>query len=239
MRSSRMRRGREMDEWMKVETKHEIDNLLFVGYRRNLGGIRSTHRSGLMLILHPSSLILLIICGRCQSYQVSDACCRVNEFVSEEEVQTASGNPMRKRNEHLADPDTEVERARKLIAETCTDHTISQIETKEDKIVYTGGCTHEEFEKGLLGRKVTGCERKGKVYVVTSMRISEGRSNLNLNLIGQVLDDAFWRRSFARDALWHEWDDPSERSSLIRPPFPVRGCTDTPHRSEVVSRLGT
>ncbi|KLT42586.1 hypothetical protein CC85DRAFT_285319 [Cutaneotrichosporon oleaginosum] len=60
----------------------------------------------------------------------------------------------------------EVERARKLIAETCTGCVITEVDTVEDKIVYDG-TDHLEFAKELLGRTVTGCERKGKQFWIT------------------------------------------------------------------------
>lgn len=40
---------------------------------------------------------------------------------------------------------TEVERARKLIEETCKGYKIAHVDTHEDKIVYTGGITHEDY----------------------------------------------------------------------------------------------
>lgn len=78
-----------------------------------------------------------------------------------------------------ADPVSEVERARKLIQDTCKGYKISSVETTEDKIVYTGGADHAQFvswsttardlfthsllqAKELEGRTITGCERKGK-----------------------------------------------------------------------------
>ena len=39
----------------------------------------------------------------------------------------------------------EVERARKLIEETCTGYKIAHVDTFEDKIVYTGGIAHEDY----------------------------------------------------------------------------------------------
>jgi formamidopyrimidine-DNA glycosylase len=60
----------------------------------------------------------------------------------------------------------EVERARKLIADACTGYTIADVDAREDKIVYTGGCTHEDYMRELRGRTIRGCERKGKVYVL-------------------------------------------------------------------------
>ncbi|KAJ9103600.1 hypothetical protein QFC20_004756 [Naganishia adeliensis] len=57
----------------------------------------------------------------------------------------------------------EVERARKLIEETCKGYKIAHVDTHEDKIVYTGGITHEDYAKALVGRTITGCSRKGKM----------------------------------------------------------------------------
>lgn len=42
-------------------------------------------------------------------------------------------------------PRSEVERARKLIADSCTGYRIASVETAEDKIVYTGGTVHTDF----------------------------------------------------------------------------------------------
>ncbi len=48
--------------------------------------------------------------------------------------------------------ETEVERARKLIHESCKGYKIAKIDTFEDKIVYCGGTDHEGFVgKILLG----------------------------------------------------------------------------------------
>jgi hypothetical protein len=44
-----------------------------------------------------------------------------------------------------ADPVSEVERARKLIQDSCKGYKISSVETTEDKIVYTGGTDHAQF----------------------------------------------------------------------------------------------
>lgn len=40
---------------------------------------------------------------------------------------------------------TEVERARKLIETTCVGYKIAKVDTFEDKIVFTGGITHEDY----------------------------------------------------------------------------------------------
>ncbi len=40
---------------------------------------------------------------------------------------------------------SEVERARKLIQDSCVGYKIKSVDAKEDKIVYTGGTTHESF----------------------------------------------------------------------------------------------
>lgn len=47
--------------------------------------------------------------------------------------------------EDEADIYLEVERARKLIADSCTGYTIKSVDTTEDKIVYAGGITHEDY----------------------------------------------------------------------------------------------
>ncbi|WWC66757.1 formamidopyrimidine-DNA glycosylase [Kwoniella pini CBS 10737] len=61
----------------------------------------------------------------------------------------------------------EVERARKLIHETCRGYKIKKVNSTEDKIVYTGGNDHEAFAKEISGRTITGCERKGKTFWMT------------------------------------------------------------------------
>ncbi|WWC58329.1 formamidopyrimidine-DNA glycosylase [Kwoniella dejecticola CBS 10117] len=61
----------------------------------------------------------------------------------------------------------EVERARKLIHETCKGYKIKKVKSTEDKIVYTGGDDHETFAKEISGRTITGCERKGKTFWMT------------------------------------------------------------------------
>ncbi|KAK8861728.1 hypothetical protein IAR55_002551 [Kwoniella newhampshirensis] len=61
----------------------------------------------------------------------------------------------------------EVERARKLIQESCKGYKIKSVDAKEDKIVYTGGIDHNEFAKEITGRTITGCERKGKTFWMT------------------------------------------------------------------------
>ncbi|KAH8083725.1 Formamidopyrimidine-DNA glycosylase N-terminal domain-containing protein [Filobasidium floriforme] len=58
----------------------------------------------------------------------------------------------------------EVERARKLVEETCVGFEIASVDSREDKIVYTGGITHEDYVKELEGRTITGCSRKGKIF---------------------------------------------------------------------------
>ncbi|WVN87134.1 uncharacterized protein L203_102310 [Cryptococcus depauperatus CBS 7841] len=58
----------------------------------------------------------------------------------------------------------EVERARRLIQDTCWGYKIASVDTTEDKIVFTGGTDHDEF---LEGRTITGCERKGKTFWMT------------------------------------------------------------------------
>lgn len=40
---------------------------------------------------------------------------------------------------------SEVERARKLIETTCVGYKIAHVDTFEDKIVFTGGITHEDY----------------------------------------------------------------------------------------------
>jgi len=45
----------------------------------------------------------------------------------------------------------EVERAAKFIRTTATGKKITRVETAEDKIVYTGGITHEQFVGILVG----------------------------------------------------------------------------------------
>ncbi|WWC86026.1 uncharacterized protein L201_000897 [Kwoniella dendrophila CBS 6074] len=61
----------------------------------------------------------------------------------------------------------EVERARKLIHETCKGYKIKSVDSTEDKIVYTGGDDHKAFAKEITGRTITGCERKGKTFWMT------------------------------------------------------------------------
>ncbi|WRT63912.1 formamidopyrimidine-DNA glycosylase [Kwoniella shivajii] len=61
----------------------------------------------------------------------------------------------------------EVERARKLIQETCRGYKIKSVDSVEDKIVYTGGDDHSAFAKEITGRTITGCERKGKTFWMT------------------------------------------------------------------------
>ncbi|CAD6579636.1 MAG: hypothetical protein TREMPRED_002533 [Tremellales sp. Tagirdzhanova-0007] len=61
----------------------------------------------------------------------------------------------------------EVERARKLIQDSCLGYKIKKVEAKEDKIVFTGGTTHESFATAIEGRTITGCERKGKTFWMT------------------------------------------------------------------------
>ncbi|WVW82031.1 formamidopyrimidine-DNA glycosylase [Kwoniella bestiolae CBS 10118] len=61
----------------------------------------------------------------------------------------------------------EVERARKLIHETCKGYKIKSVDSVEDKIVYTGGDDHGAFAKEISGRTITGCERKGKTFWMT------------------------------------------------------------------------
>lgn len=56
----------------------------------------------------------------------------------------------------------EVERARKLIASTCTGLKIAEVDARPDHIVFAGGTTHEDFAQELKGRTIQGCSRKGK-----------------------------------------------------------------------------
>ena len=50
----------------------------------------------------------------------------------------------------------EVERAAKFIRTIATGKKITRVETAEDKIVYTGGITHEQFV-GNIGRSPNLC----------------------------------------------------------------------------------
>ncbi|KAK6905408.1 formamidopyrimidine-DNA glycosylase [Kwoniella mangroviensis CBS 8507] len=61
----------------------------------------------------------------------------------------------------------EVERARKLIHETCKGYKIKSVDSVEDKIVFTGGDDHKSFVQEITGRTITGCERKGKTFWMT------------------------------------------------------------------------
>jgi L-asparaginase II len=45
---------------------------------------------------------------------------------------------------------TEVERARKLIAESLTGYKIVNVDAQEDKIVYTGGTSHKDFVRSMF-----------------------------------------------------------------------------------------
>ena len=56
----------------------------------------------------------------------------------------------------------EVERARKLIHDSCRGYKIKKAVTMEDKIVFTGGTDHKEFANEIEGRTIVSCERKGK-----------------------------------------------------------------------------
>lgn len=70
----------------------------------------------------------------------------------------------------------EVERARKLIQDSCAGYKIAKVLTTEDKIVYTAGTDHVQFvswsphqkiaaecqAKEIEGRTIKSCERKGK-----------------------------------------------------------------------------
>ncbi|ORY22697.1 hypothetical protein BCR39DRAFT_551063 [Naematelia encephala] len=64
----------------------------------------------------------------------------------------------------------EVERARKLIQDTCRGYKIASVDSTPDTIVYTGGDDHEAFAcpilsaKEMLGRTIESCERKGKIF---------------------------------------------------------------------------
>ncbi|BEI87551.1 uncharacterized protein CcaverHIS019_0102690 [Cutaneotrichosporon cavernicola] len=60
----------------------------------------------------------------------------------------------------------EVEEARKMIADAVTGYTITEVDTVEDNLVYDGVTPHQ-FSKELVGRMVTGCERKGKLFWMT------------------------------------------------------------------------
>lgn len=61
-------------------------------------------------------------------------------------------------------PFTEVERARKLLEQTCVGRTIQEVTVREDTIVFVGGQgAHETFKADVQGRKVDAAARKGKV----------------------------------------------------------------------------
>lgn len=61
-------------------------------------------------------------------------------------------------------PCSEVERARKLLEQTCVGRTIKEVIVREDTIVFVGGQgAHEKFKSEVEGRKVEGAARKGKV----------------------------------------------------------------------------
>ncbi|EAL17927.1 hypothetical protein CNBL0530 [Cryptococcus deneoformans B-3501A] len=61
----------------------------------------------------------------------------------------------------------EVERARKLIEDSCKGYKIASVDAQEDSIIFTGGTDHNEFAKEIAGRSITGCERKGKTFWMT------------------------------------------------------------------------
>ncbi|KIR76748.1 formamidopyrimidine-DNA glycosylase [Cryptococcus gattii E566] len=61
----------------------------------------------------------------------------------------------------------EVERARKLIEDSCKGYKIASVDAQEDRIIFTGGTDHNEFAKEIAGRTITGCERKGKMFWIT------------------------------------------------------------------------
>ncbi|KAF8592003.1 hypothetical protein K439DRAFT_1537255 [Ramaria rubella] len=61
---------------------------------------------------------------------------------------------------------TEVERAASLIRDVANGKIIEQVETMEDKIVYSG-ITHDEFADSITGRKVIDVGRYGKVFYIT------------------------------------------------------------------------
>ncbi|OXG10482.1 formamidopyrimidine-DNA glycosylase [Cryptococcus neoformans Tu401-1] len=61
----------------------------------------------------------------------------------------------------------EVERARKLIEDSCQGYKIVSVDAQEDSIIFTGGTDHNEFAKEITGRTITGCERKGKTFWMT------------------------------------------------------------------------
>lgn len=72
---------------------------------------------------------------------------------------------------HSADTVQEVERARKLIADSLTGYKIVHVDAQEDKIVYTGGTDHTEFVRFfivtrtissvVLGQGITGSNDRG------------------------------------------------------------------------------
>ncbi|GMK59624.1 hypothetical protein CspeluHIS016_0802300 [Cutaneotrichosporon spelunceum] len=58
----------------------------------------------------------------------------------------------------------EVEEARMMIAKAVTGYVITEVDTVDDSIVYDG-VTPKQFSDELVGRTVTGCERKGKLVM--------------------------------------------------------------------------
>ncbi|KAK4688527.1 formamidopyrimidine-DNA glycosylase, partial [Tremellales sp. Uapishka_1] len=80
----------------------------------------------------------------------------------------------------------EVERARKLVEDTCKGYRIKAVDSREDKIVYCGGTDHVGFAKEIEGRTITGCERKGKMFWLTLS--GEGRLPImHFGMTGMVM----------------------------------------------------
>ncbi|EKC99646.1 hypothetical protein A1Q2_06065 [Trichosporon asahii var. asahii CBS 8904] len=89
----------------------------------------------------------------------------------------------------------EVERARRLIAETCTGYTIGKAETYEDTIVYDGA-SHDEFD--------------------VNARESSSSHTFNLEANFKILDYSFRRRQIPSYALRHDRNDPGQEPTWYR-----------------------
>ncbi|KAL7420127.1 hypothetical protein Q5752_005093 [Cryptotrichosporon argae] len=104
----------------------------------------------------------------------------------------------------------EVERARKLIADTCVGYTIDSVTVAEDKIVYTGGSDHNDFAKELTGRVIEGSERKGKLFWLNLS--GEGRHPvLHFGMTGMI-------QLKGQDPTWYR-RRPKEKSDVWPPRF--------------------
>ncbi|KAE8540608.1 formamidopyrimidine-DNA glycosylase [Cryptococcus gattii VGV] len=123
----------------------------------------------------------------------------------------------------------EVERARKLIEDSCKGYRIASVDAQEDRIIFTGGIDHNEFAKEITGRTITGCERKGKMFWITLS--GEGRYPvMHFGMTGMI-------QLKGQEPTWYR-RRPKESADVWPPRFYKLVLRLVPQKGSIGRRLG-